>query len=339
MKSRVILPMMFFFLLITLMGTEDAYSQRYEQRERTIAIGDIHGDGYALARILLDLHLMDANENWIGGKTHLIFLGDILDRGLSSRKALDLLIKIENNASNSGGLVTTVMGNHELMVVRGDLRYFARRDVKNYFDYAQNPDSLKGTIQNAFSSNTKYGKWIDQLPTMISVGNTLFTHAGVESWIMDHKIEKMNLLVTNWLRFFRGILPEPPAETKWTIGATGPLWTRKIANGEIEPAVYSEWLEKAGFERVIVGHSITKERVPVLKSEKYGEKLVMIDTAISSAIGGNLSAIEWIKGQPLKTLTFERPPPPPGYTEESLIFNDENGGDGIDTIQPPPPGG
>lgn len=323
-------------MIMTMIYSEDSFSKRYEQRTRTVAIGDIHADGYALETILKGMNLIDADENWIGGETHLIFLGDILDRGLSSRKALDLLIKVEMDALKAGGLVTAILGNHEFMVVKGDLRYFARRDALNYVDVTQKPMGLRNTVVNAFSSHTKYGKWIDRLPTMISVGNTLFTHAGVESWIMNNSIEKVNSIVKRWMGFYRGVFSQPPAHTAWAIGPTGPLWTRSVAYGEVDSTDYSKWLSKAGFERVIVGHSILEEGVPLVQTEKYGQKLVMIDTGISSAIGGRLSAIEWIKGQPIRTHLFDRPQPPQGFTEESLKFNSENGGDGIDVIKPQP---
>jgi fructose-1,6-bisphosphatase len=42
--------------------------------------------------------------NWTGGKTHLVQIGDILDRGPDSRAVMDLLITLEQQAPLQGGM-------------------------------------------------------------------------------------------------------------------------------------------------------------------------------------------------------------------------------------------
>ena len=49
--------------------------------------------------------------------------GDVLDRGADSRKIMDLLMKLEKQASKAGGHVHALIGNHESMNVYGDVRY------------------------------------------------------------------------------------------------------------------------------------------------------------------------------------------------------------------------
>jgi len=61
-----------------------------------IAIGDIHGDGYALKQILQNMKVINDKSEWIGGKTMVVLLGDVLDRGISSRKAVDLIMDIQH---------------------------------------------------------------------------------------------------------------------------------------------------------------------------------------------------------------------------------------------------
>ena len=67
--------------------------------------------------------VIDADFNWSGGKTHLVSLGDLLDRGPESRKVVELLMKLDGQAEKAGGAVHLALGNHEVMVMTGDLRY------------------------------------------------------------------------------------------------------------------------------------------------------------------------------------------------------------------------
>jgi len=50
---------------------------RYPQPDRLIAIGDIHGDGYALKQILQNMKVINDKSEWIGGKTMVVLLGDV----------------------------------------------------------------------------------------------------------------------------------------------------------------------------------------------------------------------------------------------------------------------
>ena len=44
-------------------------------------------------------------NKWSGGKTHLVQMGDLIDRGPDSRKIMDLLMNLEQQARR-GGAVT-----------------------------------------------------------------------------------------------------------------------------------------------------------------------------------------------------------------------------------------
>src|SRR5258708_32924873 len=70
--------------------------------ERIVAVGDVHGDYDQLAAVLKSAGLIDEQGNWTGGKTHLVQNGDVLDRGPDSRKAMDLLMRIEKQAAEAG---------------------------------------------------------------------------------------------------------------------------------------------------------------------------------------------------------------------------------------------
>ena len=102
--------------------------------ERVIAVGDVHGDYEQLVAVLQSAGVIDREEKWIGGKTHLVQTGDMLDRGPDSRKVMDLLMRLEGEASKAGGRVHVLIGNHEAMNIYGDLRYVSAGDYASFTD-------------------------------------------------------------------------------------------------------------------------------------------------------------------------------------------------------------
>jgi Calcineurin-like phosphoesterase len=88
-----------------------------------IAIGDVHGDFDDFCMILKRVGLIDEKLHWAGGHATLVQTGDLLDRGLKERQALDLMMSLEEEAAKAGGQVVALLGNHEMMNLMGDLRY------------------------------------------------------------------------------------------------------------------------------------------------------------------------------------------------------------------------
>src|SRR5438105_2091485 len=76
-----------------------------EHIDRIVAIGDVHGAFDRFVELLRTTGLVDARLRWIGGRTHLVQLGDVVDRGADSRKVLDLLRRLEEDAPRAGGAV------------------------------------------------------------------------------------------------------------------------------------------------------------------------------------------------------------------------------------------
>lgn len=83
--------------------------------ERIVAIGDLHGAYIHFLEILTGTGLIDENLNWKGGKTHLVQIGDVLDRGDHPKEIFNLAIKLEKQAEAAGGKVHMMIGNHEEM--------------------------------------------------------------------------------------------------------------------------------------------------------------------------------------------------------------------------------
>jgi hypothetical protein len=81
----------------------------------------------------------------------------------------------------------------------------------------------------------------------------------------------------------------PPAETEWVLDNHGPLWTREASRGRLNNSTLAKALRHLEASRVIVGHSPTESDEI---EEKYAGKLIRIDTSMTVAYGGKLSAYE-----------------------------------------------
>ena len=97
--------------------------------ERIVAVGDVHGAHDQFVGILKAAGLLDNRSRWIGGRAILVQTGDILDRGPDSRKALDLLRRLEREAPRAGGRVYSLVGNHEVMRMVSDWRYVSAQEL------------------------------------------------------------------------------------------------------------------------------------------------------------------------------------------------------------------
>ena len=73
----------------------------WQNVERVVAIGDVHGHYSGLEQILIDTGVIDEQLRWRAGQTHLVSLGDLLDRGPDSRQAIDLLMALQPQAASA----------------------------------------------------------------------------------------------------------------------------------------------------------------------------------------------------------------------------------------------
>lgn len=96
-----------------------------ERNQRLFGIGDIHGDFDFLFLTLQTARLINYLGEWTGGNSVVIQLGDMLDSqrsmggvvptsGNHESKILNFLKNLHLQALRSGGMVVTMLGNHDL---------------------------------------------------------------------------------------------------------------------------------------------------------------------------------------------------------------------------------
>ena len=85
--------------------TRELAPHRWTEIPRIVAFGDVHGAYDQLVTALKAAAVIDDALDWSGADTHLVSLGDLLDRGADSRQVLDLLIRLQSEALQAGGRV------------------------------------------------------------------------------------------------------------------------------------------------------------------------------------------------------------------------------------------
>lgn len=161
--------------------------------ERVVAFGDVHGAYEELYGLLQDVGLLDAAGQWSGGATHLVSIGDLLDRGDHGRQVMDLLMRLQEEAAAAGGAVHVLVGNHEAMNLVGDLRYVSSGD---YAQFGTEPrDGFPAGFferRAALQPDGAYGRWLLSLPFALAINDTLFVHGGLSSLVEGLSLAEIN---------------------------------------------------------------------------------------------------------------------------------------------------
>jgi hypothetical protein len=244
-------------LLTALLSPPDPASAQSEPR--VVAIGDLHGDFEAWRAIAAGAGLIDDRGRWSGGRTTLVQLGDITDRGPDSLKIIRDLMRLQGEAPRAGGRVVVVVGNHEAMMMTNDLRYVHPGEFAAFTDdgskrrrdlvYEANRIAIEaayrgrspnisatgareawmktyplGRIEHqlAWAPNGELGRWAIANPAVVKIGDSLFVHGGISSSFADISIDDLNRRVAEALR----LRDESPNSI--INDPRGPLWYRGL---------------------------------------------------------------------------------------------------------------
>jgi len=196
MTHRTVKHFAVVLVLLVAAGVSNAEQYRFDGVERIVAFSDSHGAYSALVAMLVKAGVIDGELKWVGGTTHLVSVGDTLDRGPESRKILDLLMRLEEEAPAAGGKVHVLLGNHEIMNMTGDLRYVAPEEFAAFADediqlMAGFP---KGFLAHrvAFSLYGQYGSWLMDKPVIVVINGNAFVHGGLSEQLSKLKLDQIN---------------------------------------------------------------------------------------------------------------------------------------------------
>jgi diadenosine tetraphosphatase ApaH/serine/threonine PP2A family protein phosphatase len=228
----------------------------YDGVDRIFTVSDIHGEYDALVGILRKAGVVDDDLRWAWGKGHLVVLGDVFDRGGLVTECLWLIHRLEAEAEKAGGRVHYLLGNHEMMVLRGDLRYVNAR----YADGIVKMTRI--AYPDLFGPDMELGRWLRSKPLVLKLNDIVFVHGGLAPDLVARGLDipTLNKLgrASIDLSSVEVVFSEMPA---LLLGSTGPLWYRGYfsANNGRYTATTSEELDAIlqfyGASSIVVGHT------------------------------------------------------------------------------------
>jgi hypothetical protein len=158
----------------------------YKGIKKMLVISDIEGNFGAFRKLLQGNGVIDENFNWTFGKDHLVLVGDFVDRGTMVTEVLWLIYSLEEKAKAAGGYVHYILGNHEIMNMSDELDYVQER-------YIQHAQLMNKPYMQLFGPNSEIGRWLATKNVIERVGNTLFMHGGVSSYLNNLNISLKEL--------------------------------------------------------------------------------------------------------------------------------------------------
>jgi hypothetical protein len=230
-------------------------------RQPLFVVADTHGEYAILAGMLRAHGVVDQALRWRFGRGRVVLLGDVFDRGPHQLEILWLIYALEAQARAAGGAVYLVLGNHEILALRGDQRYLNAR----YRETAK----LLGVDAYAqlFDAGSVLGQWLRSKPTVLKLGDHLCLHGGISPELVARglSLREINDAVRAVLQGHEPAAGAERERAEFLLGESGPLWYRGYFPGEsgrveATPADIERILGHFGVETLLVGHT----RVPTV---------------------------------------------------------------------------
>lgn len=230
---------------------------RLPQADSLLVISDPHGDLDCFVSVLKNNGVINDRYEWSFGKNQLVIIGDVFDRGKDVLPIFWLIYKLEKEAAEAGGTALFMLGNHEEMVLRGDIRYTKDK-------YKALADTLHMPYQDLWKEDSELGRWLRTRNLIGIVGKNLIVHAGLSREFLEREetIPAMNEEVCKYLSLDRkGRTEASPLSAFVYNTKVGPFWYRGMVYAAdryfpLEREDVSRLLEKFDVDRVLVGHTI-----------------------------------------------------------------------------------
>jgi hypothetical protein len=262
---------------------------RFANVPKILTVSDIHGEYEAFVSILQNAGVISNTLHWIWGKGHLVVLGDVFDRGSGVTESLWLIHRLETEAADAGGRVHFVLGNHELMVLRGDLRYVNAK----YLDGIVRATRI--TYDDLYGPDMELGRWLRSKHTAIRLNGILFVHGGIGPAVVERgmRLEALNDAVRASLdlRSYALVFSDT---AQLLLGSEGPFWYRgyHYALGSYpraSPEDVETVLDFYDADAVVVGHTEIEQVLSL-----YDGRVIGVDVPVEDL--GGFQALLWEGG-------------------------------------------
>ena len=265
--------------------TIEEYYQRsiYPSTYKIVVLGDVHGDFYATTKCLQKARIIDEYLNWCGGKTHVVQMGDILDRKDrlgeltdedSEFKIIELFVKLIKQAFKAGGGFHCILGNHEFMNITGDFNYVSKAGMDHF------TDGSKGRQKFFTPGGEMCRLFADYWNPVIKIGKYLFCHAGISGKIAKkYKIPEINKYMRKYLLGDANVINSSEFDELF-LSMNGIIWDREYANGKFRVKRVKELLALHDCEYMVVGHTVQMDGINL-----KNDCIWFVDTGMSQAFG------------------------------------------------------
>ena len=271
------------------------YALERELPARLVVIGDLNAQHGLLVRYLMGLKLMKKSGAWCGGRTVLVQMGDIPNRGGGSRAAMDLMIRLRLEAREAGGEIYWLLGNHEVMTALGHEAYVSadeylefahHQEVDQFYlertrfmyellgppDRPQYVEPMGGRVRAweeahapgkaafraAHGPQGRYGAYIRTLPVAFKLGSLLFVHGGLSPQWAELGLEGLQAEAQRCWGTAARFYQELDPNGLFR-DPLGPLWHRAycVANAKVVREDLLVALRRIGARQMLVGHTRT----------------------------------------------------------------------------------
>lgn len=250
----------------------------YNKVDSIYVVGDVHGRYDQMINLLEKSNIVDENLLWTGGKSHIVFLGDLFDRGDDVTKVLWFIHDLEDKAEKAGGKVHLVLGNHEIMTMTKDLRYLSRKEQNIAIGHGLSYDELFHPLDSYL------GSWLRSKVSILRINQIVFAHGGVLD-IGPNSLEDFNNLAYFYMKdpMYLDVVQDYPDSTKydpmewWRMklffyDGEGPYWYRGYVNSDTLEPQLDAMLKKHKSKIHVVAHT-PLETI----TQRYDGKLLTTD--------------------------------------------------------------
>ncbi|MDX1956512.1 MAG: metallophosphoesterase, partial [Chitinophagaceae bacterium] len=244
----------------------------YPRPEKLFVLSDIEGNFAAFRKLLQANRIIDENFNWTFSDGHLVFAGDMFDRGEQVTECLWLIYSLEEKAKASGGYVHFVLGNHEIMNLQGDDKYVKQK-------YKNNATLLGKTIKELYNDDSELGRWLRSKNIMEKIGDMLIIHGGISG-----ELNRLSLTISQINETARPYYAEKKRDfankdlNTIMSKSNGPFWYRGYyylnRSFAATPKQVDSTLQKFNVKHIITGHTIIADTI----STHYNGKVINTDT-------------------------------------------------------------
>ena len=255
----------------------------FEKVEKIVALSDVHGQYDVLIKLLQAQNIIDEERHWKYDKGHLVIVGDNFDRGDKVTEILWFLFHLQKEAQRAGGKVHVLLGNHEVMVLKGDLRYLNKK-------YLYTSGVFTTQYHHFFKKGSVLGDWIAGHNVVISIDQRMFLHGGISPAILNLSLSLQDINTIFRTEIIRGEKAKIKKNEKLLLlfKSEGPLWFRGYFGvNKLDIEGIDAILNRFKQQTIVVGHTSMEQVTPY-----YDNKVIAVDCSIKRGEKGQVLIIE-----------------------------------------------